>query len=71
MWNVTFEENGEETEIYTGDSYDDCFEYMKHYIKETLQFTSYYYRVADFGDNEYWIDYGSHTKFFWIKEVKE
>ena len=54
-------------EFSTQEEIDKC---MKEYL-DNINFKSYYYRVTFIRDaKEIEIDYGSWSKFFWIKEVE-
>lgn len=66
-WNVYFEHNGIQTLVGSALTYEDAVAIMNQKIKES-GFKSYYTRVTKFSDTEFWFDYGSHTKFYWIKE---
>lgn len=48
-------------------SYEEIAKAADEYL-EKIQYKSYYWRTWGH-DGEYWIDYGSHTKFFVWKEV--
>ena len=65
-WNIYFENNGTQTLVGSTSTYDDAVVIMNQKIKES-GFKSYYTRVTKFSDTEFWIDYGSHTTFYWIK----
>ena len=49
---------------------DEAYGVIKQYLDDT-GFTSYYYRQSFADDGSIWIDYGSHTHFFYIKEVED
>ena len=38
---------------------------------ELLNFKSYYYRLNFLEDGSKWIDYGSHSHFFYLTVIKE
>jgi hypothetical protein len=47
---------------------DEAHKVIDDYLKK-INFKSYYTRTNFLKDNTMWIDYGSHTHFFYIKEV--
>lgn len=55
--------------IYENATHDECWEHIRNYAKARNH--GYYYRSNLLEDNTQQIDYGSHTHFFYIKEVKE
>lgn len=50
-------------------AHDECWEEISTYAK--AQNHGYYYRSNLLEDGTQQIDYGSHSHFFYIKEVKE
>jgi len=47
---------------------DKAFNRIKEYL-ESINFKIYYYRQTILENNSIWIDYGSHTHFFYIVEL--
>jgi uncharacterized protein with von Willebrand factor type A (vWA) domain len=49
---------------------EEAFSVIKEYL-ESINFKSYYYRKNFLEDGTIWLDYGSHSHFFFIKETEE
>jgi hypothetical protein len=48
---------------------EEAYDVIKKYLKD-INFDSYYYRQSFLDDGSIWVDYGSYTHFFCIKEIK-
>lgn len=58
---------GKEKLIATPQDYDDLWHEIHKYL-DKMNFKSYYTRIIN-RNEEFKIDYGSHTEFFVVKEV--
>lgn len=67
MYNV-YDNYDKEYGIY--ESLDKAYFCISMRLKE-IGFKSYYYRETSLEDNIIWIDYGSHTHFFYIKKIDQ
>jgi hypothetical protein len=56
-------------EFGTFDTIEKAYEKIREYL-ESIGFKAYYYRQSFLEDNSIWIDYGSHTHFFYINELQ-
>jgi hypothetical protein len=57
-----------DTLIYEYATHGECWEHISNHAK--TRNLGYYYRSNLLEDGTQWIDYGSHTHFFYLKEVK-
>lgn len=64
---VEFENSdGERSYVGESDTRQGCFQIINNYLKEH-DFKSYYKRITHIPErDELWIDFGSHTEFFYI-----
>ena len=51
------------------DTEEQAFKLISESVAST-GFTSYYHRVTPLENGKLWIDYGSHTHFFYIEKEK-
>lgn len=47
---------------------EEAYKVIRDYI-ESINFKSYYWRHNFLDDGSTWVDYGSHSHFFYVKEV--
>lgn len=68
MWSVYYDDGHKILVIkkQLGDV-NDCYAVMQDYLKEH-NIKSYYTRTTTVDNETLWIDYGSHTKFFWFNK---
>lgn len=48
---------------------EEAYDVIKTYLKD-INVDADYYRQSFLDDGAIWVDYGSHTHFFYIKEIK-
>ena len=56
---------GERKKIGEAESIDGCWKIINQFLNEH-NYKSYYQRISEEEDGSLWIDFGSHTRFFWI-----
>jgi hypothetical protein len=63
-----YDNNEKEYGLFT--SYDAAWKAMISYLDE-IQFKYYYFRQSLLEDGTSWVDYGSHSHFFYIENTTE
>lgn len=68
---MKIEHGREDNRTFVGyaDTFKEANKLMTSYLKE-IDYKSYYQRMT-FDKDEWWVDYGSWSNFFWISELPE